>query len=366
MKLGTRVSTFFLGALAVLLIGNSLLLFTVARTFLHRRFDEQLQSAFRTLVAVVEVEDDDVKWEATDHTVVLGPESGGADVCWAVLGEDGQIVAQSQNWPEEIDLRQFLAPNAVERFANQRWRLLAESLAAPHPKPLAERSALEHARLTVVVARDSDDLQATIVWLAALLVILPALCWLLAAVVGGWYVRQAIAPVTQMAQDVRQLGTGDPQRRLPISATQDELAELAQAFNQLLDRVLTAYERQQQFAGAAAHQLRTPLTAIQGQVEVALRRERTATDYRQTLDTVLREIRGFHQTVETLLSLTRQTEDSVLPDVETLDVQPWLEQTLLRWTKTWPGFTCRHCSQHSPGPRPAFGSATSSARSVAR
>src|SRR5207244_3013630 len=67
----------------------------------------------------------------------------------------------------------------------------------------------------------------------------------------------------------------------------DELGDLGRAFNGLLDRLAAAFERERRFTAEASHQLRTPLAGIIGQVEVALRRDRPADEYRRALEAVL-------------------------------------------------------------------------------
>ena len=98
--------------------------------------------------------------------------------------------------------------------------------------------------------------------------------------------------------------------RLPVPGTGDELEDLGRAFNDLLDRLHEAFDRlndaldrQRRFAGDASHQLRTPLTALLGQVQVARRRDRTPEEYRQVLDRVLDEGTRLRQIVESLLLL---------------------------------------------------------------
>lgn len=67
---------------------------------------------------------------------------------------------------------------------------------------------------------------------------------------------------------------------------EDELRELAAAFDGVLVRFQTSFERQRRFTGEASHQLRTPLAAMLGQTEAALRRDRDLTDYRAALSTM--------------------------------------------------------------------------------
>jgi signal transduction histidine kinase len=65
---------------------------------------------------------------------------------------------------------------------------------------------------------------------------------------------------------------------------------LAGAFNELLDKLESAHGTQQRFLADASHELRTPLTVLRGEIEVALRRERPAEEYREVLESSREEI----------------------------------------------------------------------------
>ena len=82
--------------------------------------------------------------------------------------------------------------------------------------------------------------------------------------------RIALRPLTDMAAAAHAIGGDEPRSRLPTPESDDELAELGRSFNALLDRLGESLERQQRFTGDASHQLRTPLTSLQGQVDLAL------------------------------------------------------------------------------------------------
>src|SRR3954452_25225546 len=87
-----------------------------------------------------------------------------------------------------------------------------------------------------------------------------------------------------MAEAAQTMSVSDRGHHLPSPGTGDELEGLAHSFNGLLDRLHQALERQTRFTGDASHQLRTPLTALIGELEVARRRDRSAEEYRQVID----------------------------------------------------------------------------------
>ena len=142
--------------------------------------------------------------------------------------------------------------------------------------------------------------------------------WVLAALLCRWVSRRALAPLTRMAESARGLDAEDAGWSLETAGTGDELEELGQAFNDLLERLHLAYERQRRFSGDASHQLRTPLTVLIGQIEVALRRERSEDEYRRVLGSALGRAMQLRRIVEALLFLNRAEGDAALPEVESL------------------------------------------------
>ena len=93
--------------------------------------------------------------------------------------------------------------------------------------------------------------------------------------------RRALAPLSRVVESARGLDAADPGWCLAEAGTGDELDVLGRAFNDLLARLHVAYERQRRFSGDASHQLRTPLTVLIGQLQVALRYDRSGEEYRR-------------------------------------------------------------------------------------
>jgi signal transduction histidine kinase len=121
-------------------------------------------------------------------------------------------------------------------------------------------------------------------------------------------------------------------QRLPSPGTSDELEELGLSFNDLLARLQESFERQRRFTGDASHQLRTPLAAMLGQVEVALRRGRSPEEYRRVLSLVQGQAIHLHGIVEMLLFLARADAEARSPDLETIALAGWLGVHLQSWS----------------------------------
>jgi signal transduction histidine kinase len=158
--------------------------------------------------------------------------------------------------------------------------------------------------------------------------LLPIAAWSLAALAGRWSCRQALAPVGQMAELAR-ASAGSFRVRFPVGSTHDELSDLSNAFNGLLEQLQAVFERQRRFTGDAAHQLRTPLTVLRGQVDVALRRPRSADEYTQTLTVVQQQTVELQQLVDELLFLARSAVPAGEPT--RTDLAVWLPGYVERW-----------------------------------
>jgi heavy metal sensor kinase len=148
--------------------------------------------------------------------------------------------------------------------------------------------------------------QTLLRYVETLLVLVPVGVVLAAA--GGWILaRRALRPVDRMSQSALRISAEDLSRRLERRGTGDEIDRLADTLNAMLARLQAAFGEMQRFAADAAHELRTPLTALKGGIEVALRAERPAEEYRRALSSSIEEVNQLIRLAEDLLLLSRST-----------------------------------------------------------
>jgi heavy metal sensor kinase len=131
------------------------------------------------------------------------------------------------------------------------------------------------------------------------------LALLLGSYGGLLLANQALRPVDRMTRAAEHIAAGDLSERVPEPARMDELGRLAATFNDMIARLQAAFERQKQFTSDASHELRTPLAVMRGDIEVTLRRERSAEQYKHALTSNLEEIIRLSRLVEDLLTLAR-------------------------------------------------------------
>jgi heavy metal sensor kinase len=345
VSLANRLSAFFLGMLALVLAGFSASLYLLACVYLYRQSDERLRGGLDILAACVEVEVDGLEWEPNLHHLTLGRGTSPEELRWEIRDTAGRLVDRSANRTttdsEALGPLEAMDEPRTVRRAGGSWRLAQRTLRFTSPVAATAKTSSEADRpepavvrypgLVLTTAVDLGPCQATLRSLALALAGLSLFLLLSVATLGRWLSRRALSPLTRMAGAARDMAAADLSQRLPDPGTSDELAALHGAFNGLLDRVQEAFERQRQFTGNASHQLRTPLTALLGQVELALRRPRPADEYRHTLALVHEQASDLRRIVEALLFLARADAEAELPGAEELDLTVWLQSHLTQW-----------------------------------
>ena len=127
----------------------------------------------------------------------------------------------------------------------------------------------------------------------------------LIAPVGGYILAvQATKPVADIINTTSRLRPQNLTERFVIKGTGDELDRLAITINGFLDRIATFIEKKREFIANAAHELRSPLTAIGAASELALARERTPEEYRETLGEISDKCEHFRLLINQLLLLS--------------------------------------------------------------
>jgi len=138
----------------------------------------------------------------------------------------------------------------------------------------------------------------------------------LAGLGGYWLTTRSLAPLGWMAEQAHQITSSNLDRRLEIGNAADELVVLSASFNELLSRLDQTFDSMRRFVADASHELRTPISVIRGEADVALSRERSPAEYRQALTLILDESRRLSRLVDDLLNLARADAGSVKLQVQ--------------------------------------------------
>ena len=140
--------------------------------------------------------------------------------------------------------------------------------------------------------------------------------------VAGWiYAGRILKPISNLVDEVGKISGASLNLRLKVKeGKQDELTKLAQRFNLMLDRLEAAFLAQKNFIANASHELRTPITAIAGEIEVALLQPRTREDYIRVLNSLLEDTRNLGDLTTQLLLLAQTSSADHQPKFKRIRV----------------------------------------------
>jgi two-component system, OmpR family, sensor kinase len=219
-----------------------------------------------------------------------------------VMNPAGAIVAASKMQTLDAASKRELG----ERIARGQRGLFTVSGSGSGIRVIAVPITVVSTQYIAAVARDPGD-QASRLHDAAVALFLGIPLALLVTAAGGYLLaRKSLAPVREMSRKAQQIGATSLGQRIEVRNPQDELGALATTLNGLLSRLDEAFTSQRRFMADASHELRTPVSILQGEADVALSREnRDPAEYREALEVVRKASRRLTQIVQNLFLLSR-------------------------------------------------------------
>ena len=176
----------------------------------------------------------------------------------------------------------------------------------------------EQGRVTVAVATDIAHHQSYMRSFLQTLWLFVAGAAVLTGVLGWVAARRGLAPLRDMRDQAQVVTAQQLSQRLPVASVPLELAELAQSLNDMLARLEEAFLRLSGFSSDIAHELRTPVSNLMTQTQVALSRMRNADDYRSILESNAEEFEHMARMISDMLLLAKAENGLVVPHREML------------------------------------------------
>lgn len=180
----------------------------------------------------------------------------------------------------------------------------------------------------VEVATNDHDLNNTLENLLYILFFIIPIVLIFATIGGYFLIYRSFLPIERILNNLKSINATDLSKRLETSNNEDEIDLLAKEINSLLIRLESSFEKISQFSSDASHELKTPLTVIRGEIEIALRKERSKEDYKETLQTSLDEVLIIQQTINDLLFLAK-SKDSL----DNIEQEVYLDELTLEAAK---------------------------------
>jgi heavy metal sensor kinase len=180
-------------------------------------------------------------------------------------------------------------------------------------------------RSSVVAAASLEDRDEALATLLTQLAIGGPLALLLASLAGYALAGAALRPVESMRSEAADISGTVGGRRLPEPEGDDEIARLARTLNEMLARLEESAERERRFVADASHELRTPLASLKAELELALRRPRSAEELEAAIASAAEETDRLAALAEDLLVLARSDEGELRVDRRPVRARDLLE-----------------------------------------
>lgn len=162
--------------------------------------------------------------------------------------------------------------------------------------------------------------------LAFILMIVFAISIVIVSISAWIYAGRALQPIAAVINQVSEISITSLNLRVNEGNGKDEIARLAQTFNQMLSRLETSFIAQKTFIANASHELRTPLTAITGQLEVTLLNTRSPEEYNEVINSVLEDIKNLNALSNRLLMLAQTSSDERFKKMQPIRVDELIWQ----------------------------------------
>jgi heavy metal sensor kinase len=324
LSIGVRLTLWYLAIFAVAQTAFGVGMWLILRHNLYDMVDDGLAAQVDDVKSFLEAQKKDAsiaKLQEETHEAYDIEHSGDY---LAVYADDAQVVYRSTFL--EAHPSALLPPDQIKRPMMKSRRIDGR----PFRFTFAKLNINGHV-YTVEMGVPAEDAVETLTQFRSYLLMFAPLLLLAAAGGGYWLSRRALSPVDVLVRSAREVSGTNISGRLQKLETGDELQRLSDTLNEMLDRIESAFLRVTQFTADASHELRTPISLIRTEAELALRRSRGEAEYKESLRHILLEAERTTALIEQLLSMARADSGR-----ETLHLQPVdLRQTLRSVVDGW-------------------------------
>lgn len=290
-----RLAVWFTAVASSILLGLMPVFYGLIEHRLHVELDRQLEIDWNLIEAHLESDAAGrIQWKRDSPAT---PNSPGYAATWFDVWSGEDLLMR--HWPTHA--RPMDHPPTARPHSLDTIQLDQGGWARALEKP----ARIEGHEVTLRVFRDESGLHHTLQEILIGFGLGVPLAALLAALGGYLMAGWTLKPISAMTEQARRITSESLSQRLPNPNPYDELGQLADVFNQTLERLENSFESLKRFTADASHELRTPLTALRAVGEVALRNPGDATALRETLGSMLEEAQRLNDLIDSLLLLAR-------------------------------------------------------------
>ena len=296
-SLRLRLALWFTVVASVILSALTPVVYGLIEHRLHIEFGRELRIDWDLVQSHLEADAGGrIRWRAE---VTAAGDPARTALWFDVWSDTKELLLQHWPAPEEEIGKALPAPHGqAESFYTVRLEN-GEARAIERPAYISGRTVI------LRVFRDESGLHRTLQEILIGFALGVPLAAVLAALGGYIMAGRTLAPVSAMAEQVRQITSESLSQRLPNPNPHDELGQMATVFNQTLQRLQDSFEALRRFTADASHELRTPLTALRAVGEVTLRNSSDPSALRETIGSMLEEAQRLNDLIDSLLALAR-------------------------------------------------------------
>jgi heavy metal sensor kinase len=324
LSIGLRLTVWYLViiALAQLIFGVGM--WFILRENLHDIADGALASQVEDVRRFLESERTDATLDELRKavTVEYSAETGGDYL--QIVDDDGNWIFRSPALAEHNLVP--ISPSLLRKSIRQDTRLGKQPF-----RFVSQRIEVHDRVYTVQAGISTDEEMETLERFQRYLLMFAPVLLLAAGGFGYWMSRRALSPVDALTRTARTITGNTLSSRLEQLHTGDELQRLSDTLNQMLGRIETAFTRVTEFTADASHELRTPISLIRTEAELALRRSRGEEEYREALRHILLEAERTTSLIEELLALARADSGRQSLNIQTIDLRGTLQEVASGW-----------------------------------
>jgi signal transduction histidine kinase len=306
----TRLTIAYTTILALALLLFSGIAFIAIRLTLNAQLQSRIQTTETAIRSVPDIRHGQVVFDPDDRAQFLEMLAE-SHVNGVTVASDGRVLLSNVAHPP----RELLAAlrGRAPRYGDLRTG--AETLTfAVEPISQGNRSYGATAVWSSQELADGAARSALVALLGATLALI-----VIAGLFGGWLARRLLRPVADLSELISDIEATDLSERLAWTGPDDELGRLCTTFDRLLDRLEYAFDHQRRFTADASHELRTPISVMRAEIELALARERDAGDYRRALQRLQAETTRLEALIESLLLTARGASGTAALQLVSLD-----------------------------------------------
>ena len=287
---------------------GAMIVLTVGAVILHSTFDKELDGA---LTDQLEIRVADLETNYQNDEDAAGPglvSTQAIDIDGHVLAPVGAAPMLTADELARAARGEIVVDRAVATVGDEA-RLLARPIRATGSDVVVGVAATSTERL----ARSRQRLAFVLIAAGpALTALIAAAAWLLTGA--------ALRPVRRMASEAATISMSEPGRRLPQPGGSDEIAELGQTLNGMLDRIEATVAHERAFIDDAAHELRSPLAVLRGELELAMQVVDDSDAVAEGLASALEETDRLTRLTQDLLTLARADAGQLIAAEATTDL----------------------------------------------